>query len=153
MTRGELSRHRRYKHTLEKPFKCTICEYSSVEVSTALLNLLGGCEGFHVPMHFNVHTIFGQICNHEKSRLCWWPWTHWWIVFICFIATVLLQGGCWLQLHGVMHLISYLISFVCTFFCPHHPAKKEQITWIPGNFTFDVVFANVLLQINIHTAI
>ncbi|XP_063260985.1 transcriptional repressor CTCFL [Prinia subflava] len=31
VTRGELSRHRRYKHTLEKPFKCTICEYSSVE--------------------------------------------------------------------------------------------------------------------------
>ncbi|XP_027553025.1 transcriptional repressor CTCFL isoform X1 [Neopelma chrysocephalum] len=33
VTRGELSRHRRYKHTLEKPFKCTICEYSSVEAS------------------------------------------------------------------------------------------------------------------------
>ncbi|KAF2978307.1 hypothetical protein EK904_004337, partial [Melospiza melodia maxima] len=28
---GELARHRRYKRTLEKPFKCTICEYSSVE--------------------------------------------------------------------------------------------------------------------------
>ncbi|KAM7004944.1 LOW QUALITY PROTEIN: transcriptional repressor CTCFL [Passerculus sandwichensis] len=28
---GELARHRRYRHTLEKPFKCTICEYSSVE--------------------------------------------------------------------------------------------------------------------------
>ncbi|XP_053849113.1 transcriptional repressor CTCFL isoform X5 [Vidua macroura] len=33
VTRGELSRHRRYKHTLERPFKCTICEYSSVEAS------------------------------------------------------------------------------------------------------------------------
>ncbi|KAJ7401622.1 CCCTC-binding factor like protein [Pitangus sulphuratus] len=33
VTRGELSRHRRYKHTLEKPFKCTICEYCSVEAS------------------------------------------------------------------------------------------------------------------------
>ncbi|XP_017590217.1 PREDICTED: transcriptional repressor CTCFL isoform X2 [Corvus brachyrhynchos] len=33
VTRGELSRHRRYKHTLEKPFKCTVCEYSSVEAS------------------------------------------------------------------------------------------------------------------------
>ncbi|XP_071429181.1 transcriptional repressor CTCFL isoform X2 [Pithys albifrons albifrons] len=33
VTKGELSRHRRYKHTLEKPFKCTICEYSSVEAS------------------------------------------------------------------------------------------------------------------------
>ncbi|KAF4788194.1 transcriptional repressor CTCFL isoform X3 [Turdus rufiventris] len=36
VTRGELSRHRRYKHTLEKPFKCTICEYSSVEVKNAM---------------------------------------------------------------------------------------------------------------------
>ncbi|XP_027737057.1 transcriptional repressor CTCFL isoform X5 [Empidonax traillii] len=33
VTRGELSRHRRYKHTLEKPFKCTVCEYCSVEAS------------------------------------------------------------------------------------------------------------------------
>uniref|UniRef100_A0A8B9FY49 C2H2-type domain-containing protein n=1 Tax=Amazona collaria TaxID=241587 RepID=A0A8B9FY49_9PSIT len=33
VTRGELSRHRRYKHTLEKPFKCSLCKYSSVEAS------------------------------------------------------------------------------------------------------------------------
>ncbi|KAJ1123570.1 hypothetical protein NDU88_002039 [Pleurodeles waltl] len=33
VTSGELVRHRRYKHTNEKPFKCTICDYASVEVS------------------------------------------------------------------------------------------------------------------------
>ncbi|KAM6248268.1 LOW QUALITY PROTEIN: transcriptional repressor CTCFL [Porphyrio hochstetteri] len=33
VTSGELSRHRRYKHTLEKPFKCSECKYSSVEAS------------------------------------------------------------------------------------------------------------------------
>nr|XP_009932224.1 PREDICTED: transcriptional repressor CTCFL [Opisthocomus hoazin] len=33
VTSGELSRHRRYKHTLEKPFKCSMCKYSSVEAS------------------------------------------------------------------------------------------------------------------------
>ncbi|NXM74285.1 CTCFL protein, partial [Serilophus lunatus] len=42
VTRGELSRRRRYKHTSEKPFKCTICGYCSVEVSTTLLNLFRG---------------------------------------------------------------------------------------------------------------
>lgn len=48
VTSGELSRHRRYKHTLEKPFKCSVCKYSSVEVSTALLNLWGEFVGFHI---------------------------------------------------------------------------------------------------------
>lgn len=33
VTSGELTRHRRYKHTHEKPFKCTLCEYASVEIS------------------------------------------------------------------------------------------------------------------------
>nr|XP_013806846.1 PREDICTED: transcriptional repressor CTCFL [Apteryx mantelli mantelli] len=33
VTSGELTRHRRYKHTLEKPFQCSICKYSSVEAS------------------------------------------------------------------------------------------------------------------------
>ncbi|KAM9260593.1 LOW QUALITY PROTEIN: transcriptional repressor CTCFL [Cariama cristata] len=30
---GEFSRHRHYKHILEKPFKCSLCEYSSIEAS------------------------------------------------------------------------------------------------------------------------
>lgn len=33
VTSGELIRHRRYKHTHEKPFKCSQCKYESVEVS------------------------------------------------------------------------------------------------------------------------
>ncbi|XP_013919053.1 PREDICTED: transcriptional repressor CTCFL-like, partial [Thamnophis sirtalis] len=33
VTVGELSHHKRYKHTLEKPFKCSICNYCSVEAS------------------------------------------------------------------------------------------------------------------------
>ncbi|KAM6340259.1 LOW QUALITY PROTEIN: transcriptional repressor CTCFL, partial [Alca torda] len=33
VTSGELLRHRRYKHTLEKTFKCSVCKYSSVEAS------------------------------------------------------------------------------------------------------------------------
>lgn len=28
-------RHRRYKHTHEKPFKCSMCDYASVEVGPA----------------------------------------------------------------------------------------------------------------------
>ncbi|XP_050519908.1 transcriptional repressor CTCFL-like isoform X1 [Daktulosphaira vitifoliae] len=32
-TSGELVRHVRYKHTHEKPHKCTICDYASVELS------------------------------------------------------------------------------------------------------------------------
>lgn len=32
VTSGELVRHRRYKHTYEKPFKCSLCKYASVEV-------------------------------------------------------------------------------------------------------------------------
>lgn len=36
VTSGELVRHRRYKHTFEKPFKCSMCDYASVEVSTHL---------------------------------------------------------------------------------------------------------------------
>lgn len=34
VTSGELVRHRRYKHTHEKPFKCSLCKYASVEVSS-----------------------------------------------------------------------------------------------------------------------
>lgn len=37
VTSGELVRHRRYKHTHEKPFKCSMCDYASVEVSCAWL--------------------------------------------------------------------------------------------------------------------
>lgn len=37
VTSGELVRHRRYKHTHEKPFKCSMCDYASVEVSVQLL--------------------------------------------------------------------------------------------------------------------
>jgi uncharacterized C2H2 Zn-finger protein len=33
VTSGELTRHKRYKHTGEKPFKCTLCNYASVEIS------------------------------------------------------------------------------------------------------------------------
>ncbi|KAM6378686.1 LOW QUALITY PROTEIN: transcriptional repressor CTCFL [Pluvialis apricaria] len=33
VTSGEVLRHRHYKHTLEKPFKCSVCKYSSVEAS------------------------------------------------------------------------------------------------------------------------
>ncbi|XP_070600390.1 transcriptional repressor CTCFL [Erythrolamprus reginae] len=33
VTVGELSRNTRYKHTLEKPFKCSICNYCSIEAS------------------------------------------------------------------------------------------------------------------------
>lgn len=35
VTSGELVRHRRYKHTHEKPFKCSMCDYASVEVGGA----------------------------------------------------------------------------------------------------------------------
>lgn len=35
VTSGELVRHRRYKHTHEKPFKCSMCDYASVEVRQA----------------------------------------------------------------------------------------------------------------------
>uniref|UniRef100_A0A8D0ELF1 C2H2-type domain-containing protein n=1 Tax=Strix occidentalis caurina TaxID=311401 RepID=A0A8D0ELF1_STROC len=41
VTSGELSRHRHYKHTLEKRFKCSLCKYSCVEVSTALTESFG----------------------------------------------------------------------------------------------------------------
>lgn len=33
VTSGELTRHVRYRHTHEKPFKCTLCDYASVEIS------------------------------------------------------------------------------------------------------------------------
>ncbi|CAG5111152.1 Oidioi.mRNA.OKI2018_I69.chr2.g5486.t1.cds [Oikopleura dioica] len=33
VTSKDLTRHRRYKHTHEKPFKCTLCEYASAEKS------------------------------------------------------------------------------------------------------------------------
>lgn len=37
VTSGELVRHRRYKHTHEKPFKCSMCDYCSVEVCDHML--------------------------------------------------------------------------------------------------------------------
>lgn len=42
VTSGELVRHRRYKHTHEKPFKCSMCDYASVEVR-ACLRLYSEC--------------------------------------------------------------------------------------------------------------
>lgn len=49
VTSGELVRHRRYKHTHEKPFKCSMCDYASVEVSNLapaeyLINLPISCD-------------------------------------------------------------------------------------------------------------
>ncbi|NWI87878.1 CTCF protein, partial [Pitta sordida] len=72
VTRGELSRHRRYRHTLEKPFKCTACEYCSVEVSTALLNLLGGSVHFHMEFAFlsNNTYYFNIFLIGEKRYEC-----------------------------------------------------------------------------------
>lgn len=40
VTSGELVRHRRYKHTHEKPFKCSMCDYASVEVRRAHVYLM-----------------------------------------------------------------------------------------------------------------
>lgn len=37
VTSGELVRHRRYKHTHEKPFKCSMCDYASVEASLSIV--------------------------------------------------------------------------------------------------------------------
>lgn len=50
VTSGELVRHRRYKHTHEKPFKCSLCKYASVEVSVLFclklrgVSLRSGCK-------------------------------------------------------------------------------------------------------------
>lgn len=49
-TRGELIRHTRYKHTLERPHKCPTCDYSSVELSK-------------LKRHIRVHT-------DERPYLC-----------------------------------------------------------------------------------
>lgn len=43
VTSGELVRHRRYKHTHEKPFKCSMCDYASVEVREAPVCFIGHC--------------------------------------------------------------------------------------------------------------
>lgn len=40
VTSGELVRHRRYKHTHEKPFKCSMCDYASVEVCELIVTVL-----------------------------------------------------------------------------------------------------------------
>ena len=42
-TSGELTRHTKYKHTHEKPFKCTLCDYACVEI-------------FKLRRHFTTHT-------------------------------------------------------------------------------------------------
>uniref|UniRef100_A0A8C5J4G1 C2H2-type domain-containing protein n=1 Tax=Junco hyemalis TaxID=40217 RepID=A0A8C5J4G1_JUNHY len=61
VTRGELARQRRYKHTLEKPFKCTICEYSGVEASKMRR---------HVRSHTGERPFPCHLCSHAaKTRI------------------------------------------------------------------------------------
>lgn len=70
MLAGELVRHVRYKHTHEKPHKCTLCDYASVELSK-LRN------------HFRCHTgerpyqvsIYAQVINSITSSI--------WRAYIC----------------------------------------------------------------------
>lgn len=51
VTSGELVRHRRYKHTHEKPFKCSMCDYASVEVGliASQLDFLEKCMPVLIP--------------------------------------------------------------------------------------------------------
>lgn len=86
-TRGELIRHTRYKHTLERPHKCTICDYSSVELSKLKRHMrvhtderpylcpycdYAGKDTFKLKRHLRVHT--GEkpyecpICNTSFSQ-------------------------------------------------------------------------------------
>lgn len=57
VTSGELIRHRRYKHTHEKPFKCSHCEYESVEVSPASFQVPGCCRLVGVTVRAKGHVL------------------------------------------------------------------------------------------------
>ncbi|XP_022179902.1 transcriptional repressor CTCFL-like isoform X2 [Myzus persicae] len=70
-TSGELVRHNRYKHTHEKPHKCTLCDYASVEVSKMKNHMrchtgerpyqcphcsYGSPDKFKLKRHLRIHT-------------------------------------------------------------------------------------------------
>lgn len=61
---------------------------------------------------------------------------------LCLSVTVL---HCYCEVadgdNFVVPCISFnFISFVCTSFHPHHPAEKEQVTWIPGTLTLSMFY-------------
>lgn len=72
VTSGELVRHRRYKHTHEKPFKCSMCDYASVEVTSVLVFL---CFFFYTTGEFDVYLCV--CCKGEQTEASH-PFPHWW---------------------------------------------------------------------------
>lgn len=82
VTSGELVRHRRYKHTHEKPFKCSMCDYASVEVCwlivTALNTSLYASKLVHHLLQTVLrHFLFGYLLKRlweEKviNQVCSW---------------------------------------------------------------------------------
>lgn len=58
VTSGELVRHRRYKHTHEKPFKCSMCDYASVEVCWLILAVLNASLYTSKPVQYLLETLF-----------------------------------------------------------------------------------------------
>lgn len=67
---GELQRHVRYKHTLEKPHKCTICSYAAVERSKLALHMK--CHIGELP-HKCPHCTYA---SNNRSKLKVHLYTH-----------------------------------------------------------------------------
>ncbi|XP_048205376.1 transcriptional repressor CTCFL [Perognathus longimembris pacificus] len=61
VTRGELARHRRYRHTHGKPFRCSLCAYASVEASKLTR---------HVRSHTGERPFPCRACSYASKDAC-----------------------------------------------------------------------------------
>lgn len=101
---GELVRHVRYKHTHEKPHKCSICDYASVELSKMRNHMRchTGERPYQVWIGYFFHYILNNMkfCSKRSPQSCQTTWL-----------------PCSLPVSSTLLLINLLILSI--FQCPH----------------------------------
>ena len=83
-SKSELSRHKRYKHTEDKPYKCTECDYASVE-STKLKRHMRTHTGKLINMGWGFDEVGFILMTGRRSSK--------WLIFVLFLWLPFLEDS------------------------------------------------------------